>query len=81
MITTVAFYILLYSGGVLLLAAGLRLLGRRFRGLATRIAAVFGIFALAAAYVWVDLGPEIDHQLASHDQPLIVPQGPRQIEI
>lgn len=82
MITTVAFYLLIYCAGVLLLAGGLRLLGRRFRGLTRRMVAVFGVFALTAAYVWIDLGPEVDHLIAHHqEQAPLLPPEPRQIPI
>jgi len=84
MVTTIAYYLLLYCAGVLGGALALRLCARRrprMRALTARIFAVFGIFALAAGYVWLDLGPKIDHRIAVHDQPLVLPTPPRSIEI
>jgi hypothetical protein len=84
MVTTIAFYLLTYCVGVLGGGVLLRLCARRrprMRSLALRLIAVFGIFAVAAGYVWLDLGPQIDQRIALHDQPLLLPAPPLQIEI
>lgn len=84
MVTTIAFYLFLYCAGVLGGALVLRLCARRrakLRSLTARLLAVFGIFAIAAGYVWIDLGPRIDHRIALQNQPLLFPTPPRTIEI
>jgi len=84
MVTTIAFYLLLYCASVFGGGLVLRLCARwrpKMRPLAIRLIAVFGIFALGAGYVWLDLGPEIDQRIALQDQPLLLPEPPRQIEI
>lgn len=84
MVTTIAFHLLTYCLGVFGGALMVRLCARRrpgVRSLTARLIAIFGIFAIAAAYVWLELGPEIDHFTALRNQPLLLPTQPHSIEI
>ena len=68
MITGAAIAAVQYSASILFCAILVRLLVRRpaqVRALATRIATVFGVICLAALYVWLEVGPEIDARLAA----------------
>lgn len=84
MVTTIAFHLLAYCIIVVSAAVVLRLCARRrpkLRSLAVRLITIFGIFAVAAAYVWLDLGPRLDHRIALQNQPLLLPRAPSSIEI
>jgi hypothetical protein len=39
------------------------------RQVAYRIAVTFGVFGVAAGYVWLDLGSDLDAAPAAHDRP------------
>jgi hypothetical protein len=74
MITAIAQTLTLFCTVVVVLAAAtwVSTLKRHTpRQAAHRIAVTFGVFALAAGYVWLDLGPDLDARLAQHDQPLL----------
>jgi hypothetical protein len=74
MITAIAQTLTLFCTVVVVLAAAtwVATLKRHTpRQAAHRIAVTFGVFALAAGYVWFDLGPDLDARLAQHDQPLL----------
>jgi hypothetical protein len=75
MITTIAQTLTLFCTVIVMAAASGWLLAyaRGFRGApaAQRIAVLFAVFALAAGYVWLDLGPEIDGRMATHFAPLL----------
>ena len=74
MITTIAQTLSLFCTVVVVLAAASWVLTLRHhtpRQVAHRIAVTFGVFAVAAGYVWLDLGPDLDARLARYDQPLL----------
>jgi hypothetical protein len=74
MITTIAQTLTLFCTVVVVLAAASWVLTLRYhtpRQVAHRIAVTFGVFAVAAGYVWLDVGPDLDARLARHDQPLL----------
>ena len=74
MITAAAFTAFGFSGTVLLLASLLFVLSFRWRALrrpATRMLVMFGIFALASGYIWLDLGPTTDLRLQASEHPHI----------
>ncbi len=75
MITAIAQTVTLFCL-IVVLSAALSWLWARWRGssaeqVATRIAITFGVFALAAGYVWLDLGPGLDGRLDHRDRPLV----------
>ncbi len=55
-----------FAGGLLLLVLSFR--WPQLRGGACRMLALFGVFAIASAYVWIELGPEADHRQQAKDQ-------------
>ncbi len=84
MITHTAFTILGFSVAVVacaLLACVLTRRGSGPRRAAVRLAVMFGVFALAAGYVWLELGPEIDHRLEVRDHPLLLRPMPDEMEV
>ena len=84
MITQTALTALQFSVLVAALALLARLACRRrpaLRRAATRVVVMFGVFAAAAAYIWSDLGPEIDHLLEVGDQPLLLNPPPDEMEV
>ncbi len=83
MITQLALTILQFTGLVAALAILARLvsrLGTEPRRAATRVAVMFGVFALAAGYVWLELGPEVDFRLRHHHDPLALQPPPHEME-
>lgn len=83
MVTTAALMVMLYSGAVALLGAVLRLFaghGSRYRAMGLRLIVLFGVFAAAGCYVWVDLGPTVDARLASETRPAI-PPAPKVLDV
>jgi hypothetical protein len=80
MFTTVAFSVLCYSIAASAMGMTLWLLGLRLaalRGVGSRITLTFAVFALASAYVWLTLGPDLDLRAALRHQPLhLVPDAP-----
>lgn len=67
MITSAALAALYYSAAVTALALVARLSIRRrpaIRAAATRVLVVFAVVGIAAAYVCIELGPEVDAALA-----------------
>jgi hypothetical protein len=84
MTTTIAYTLTCFSGNVVLLAALAWLLlprRREARRVAQRIAVTFGVFALAAGYVWLELGPDLDHRLQAHGRPLLPDQTVRELDV
>ena len=82
MTTHTAWIVLEFCLVVCALALALRQV-RRFnptaRRTATRIAVTFGVFALAAGYVWLEIGPHVDQRLTVQtDRPLISPPPQQQ---
>jgi hypothetical protein len=78
MTTVTAYLMTLFSGAVVLLAAiAWALLRRRreARKVAFRIGVTFAVFALAAGYVWLEVGPALDHRLEARERPLL-PRSP-----
>jgi apolipoprotein N-acyltransferase len=74
MITTIAQTLTLFCTVVVVLAATAWIATLRRhtpRQAAHRIAVTFGVFGVAAGYVWLDVGPDIDARLAHHDRPLL----------
>lgn len=74
MITTAAMNVTLLSAAVVVFAIALRLIAAArpaARGLSARLLALFGTFALAALYVWLALGPELDRRLVQAPLPVI----------
>ena len=72
MISAIAQTLTLFCTLVVVLAAASWVLTLRRhtpRQVAHRIAVTFGVFALAAGYVWLDLGPDLEARLAAHDRP------------
>ena len=83
MVTATALAAAQYCTVVLALALCARVFGRRHarvRQASSRILIVFGVFLAASAYVWLDLGPEVDLGFARLDQPLLIP-APRHFDI
>ena len=82
MITTIAQTLTLFCTIVVVLAGATWVLTLRHhtpREVAQRIALTFGVFAVAAGYVWLDLGPNLDARLARYDQPLLA--EPRPVDV
>jgi predicted acyltransferase len=74
MITTIAQTLTLFCTIVVVLAGATWVATLRRhtpRQVAHRIAVTFGVFAVAAGYVWLDVGPDLDERLARRDQPLL----------
>ena len=72
MTTTIAHTLALFSTAVALLAAvAFALLRRRGEAqrVARRIGVTFAVFGLAAGYVWLEVGPDLDHRLQARDGP------------
>ena len=83
MITHAAFATLQFSALVVAFALLARFLtrpGSELRRSAVGVAVMFAVFAVAAAYVWLALGPEIDHRLEVRDQPLMRNPPPIEME-
>jgi hypothetical protein len=83
MITTIAQTLTLFCTVVVVLAATtwIATLKRHTpRQVAHRIAVTFGVFAVAAGYVWLDLGPGLDARTARQDRPLLAAPDPRPVE-
>lgn len=80
MFTTLAFTVFCYSLLASALGITLWLLGLRFaalRGMGARITLTFAVFAIASAYVWLTLAPDIDLRASLRHQPLhFVPDKP-----
>ena len=84
MTTTIAHTLTLFSTAVVLLAAvaWALLRGRgEARRAAQRIAVTFAVFALAAGYVWLEVGPNLDYRLQVQDRPLLGGSGPQEQEV
>lgn len=84
MTTTIAHTLALFSTAVVLLAAvAWALLRRRgeARRAAQRIGVTFAVFALAAGYVWLEVGPDLDHRLQAQDRPLMGRSGLQEQEV
>jgi hypothetical protein len=84
MITHLAFVTLQFSATVVAFALVAFVLSRRgseLRRAATRMAVVFGVFALAAGHVWLKLGPEIDYRFEVRDWPLLLKPEPFEMEV
>lgn len=83
MVTTAAMAVTVYSGVLAFIGAVLLLAARtrpRLRRAGARVMTIFGIFALASLYVWVELGPEIDGKLVSSSYPRL-PPAPRAFDV
>ena len=83
MITHAAFATLQFCASVAAFALLARVLtrpGSELRRTAVGVAVMFAVFAVCAAYVWLALGPEIDHRLEVRDQPLLVNPPPAEME-
>ncbi len=83
MVTGTAFMAFQYCAVVIAAASCARILGRRYlrvRQTSTRILVVFGVFLAVSAYIWLELGPEVDQGFARLDQPLVIPT-PRYFDI
>jgi hypothetical protein len=80
MFTAIAFSVFCYSLAASGLGVALWLLGLRLamlRGMGARITLTFAVFAIASAYVWLSLAPEIDLRATLRHQPLqLVPDTP-----
>ena len=84
MITTIAYTLTLFTTAVLLLATVTWVLLRRrgeARRAAERITVTFAVFAFAAGYVWLEVGPDLDHRLQAWDQPLLARPAPQEQEV
>jgi hypothetical protein len=84
MTTTIAYTLTVFSSAVVLLAAlGWLLLRRRreARRTAVRIGVTFAVFALAAGYVWLELGPDLDQQLQARGRPHLPDQAARELDV
>ena len=84
MTTTIAYTLTSFSAAVVLLAAVSWLLLRRCREArkaALRIGVTFGVFAVAAGYVWLEVGPNLDHRLEVRERPLLANPAPREVEV
>ena len=84
MISTIAQTLTLFCTVVVVLAAATWIVTLRRhtpRQVAHRIAVTFGVFAVAAGYVWLDVGPDLDARLAHHDRPLLANPDPRPIDV
>jgi hypothetical protein len=85
MTTTIAQTLTLFSAAVMLLAAAAWTLLRRraeARRVAQRIGVTFAVFGLAAGYVWLELGPDLDHRLLTRERPLLAqPGSPQEQEV
>jgi hypothetical protein len=51
------------------------------RRVAQRIGVTFAVFAFAAGYVWLEVGPELDHRLRAQDRPLLARPGPQEQDV
>lgn len=83
MVTATALAAAQYCTVVLAFALCARVFGRRHarvRRASTRILVVFGVFLAASAYIWLDLGPDVDQGFARLEQPLLIPT-PRHFDI
>lgn len=83
MITYAAFATLQFSALVAVFALLARMLtrpGSELRRTAVGVAVMFAVFAATAAYVWLALGPEIDHRLEVRDQPFLFNPPPAEME-
>lgn len=83
MVTETALMVTQYCAVVIAGALCARILGRsylRVRQASTRVLVVFLVFLMASAYVWIELGPEVDQGFARLEQPLIMPT-PRYFDI
>ena len=84
MLTQLAFTVLQFSLAVVAWALLIRVFCRRGSEVgraAVRVAVLFGVFAVAAGYVWLTLGPEIDHRLQVRDRPLLLKPAPFEMEV
>jgi hypothetical protein len=84
MTTHAAWIVLNFSLVVCALSLGVarvRRLGRRARRAAHRIAVTFGVFALAAGYIWLEVGPAFDRRLAADQHPTILKPPPREQDV
>ena len=75
MVTGAAIAVVQYSASVLFCAILIRLLLRppALRAVATRVAVFFGVISVAAVYVWLELGPEVDARLAAETRMTLPP--------
>ena len=84
LVTATAHAVFTFSAVICLTALAAILVCRRrqsARRLAGRLVALFGIFACAAAYVWLDLGPTVDGRLSAEVQTVPLPSTPRSFDI
>jgi len=84
MTTHTAWVVLNFSLVVCTLSLGVgrvRRLGLGVRRAANRIAVTFGVFALTAGYVWLELGPEVDRRLAAEANPTVIQPPPREQDV
>jgi hypothetical protein len=85
MITAIAQTLTLFCTVVVVLAATTWVATLRRhtpRQVAHRIAVTFGVFAVAAGYVWLDLGPDVDARLAQRgDRPLLGAPDLRPVDV
>ena len=83
MVTQLALTLLQFSAVVTALAVLARLVSRpgtEPRRAAARVAVLFGVVALAAGYVWLGLGPEVDLRLRHRHDPLALRPPPHELE-
>lgn len=84
MATHTAWVVLNFSLVVCALSLGVgrvRRLRQGVRRAANRIAVTFGVFALAAGYVWLEVGPEVDRRLAAEANPTLIQPPPREQDV
>jgi hypothetical protein len=83
MVTAIAFSVLCYSLVVGLAGLATWLLGLRFAALrraGARITLTFAVFAIAAGYVWLELGPHLDLEVRlRHEPPHLGPEMPIEV--
>ena len=84
MITPIAQTLTLFCTVVVVLAAATWVATLRRhtpRQVAHRIAVTFGVFAVAAGYVWLAVGPDLDARLAQRDRPLLAQPVPGPFDV
>lgn len=84
MTTHTAWIVLNFSLAICVLSFGVgrvRRVGQGARRAANRIAVTFGVFALSAGYIWIEVGPEVDRRLAAESYPMVIQQPPREQDV
>jgi len=84
MVTAIGFAVWTFSAGVTVLALLGLIVGLFWRRLFTpsaRLAVIFGIFAMASAYVWLEAGPDVDYRVQANEHPRIYNPPIQRIDI